>query len=150
SPRPPRSPDGAQRNPGAASPENEVLNPDDGPQERPSIRATELAGRGNEIPLGAILALAYPERIAKNRGAATGAFLLANGRGAYVDPVSALAREPFLAVAELIGSAAQSRITLATAIDLADIESRFADRIEAAEEVTCDAKTVTLRARRSR
>ena len=107
-------------------------------------------GRGEETPLGPVLALAYPERIAKNRGAATGAFLLANGRGAYVDPISPLAREPFLAVAELIGSAAQSRITLAAAIDLADIERRFADRIEAAEEVTCDARTLALRARRSR
>ncbi len=108
------------------------------------------AGRGEDVPPGAVLALAYPERIAKNRGAAAGAFLLANGRGGYVDPVSPLAREPFLAVAELVGSAAQSRITLATAIDLADIERRFADRIEAAEEITCDAKTLTLRARRSR
>jgi ATP-dependent helicase HrpB len=108
------------------------------------------AGRGEEPPLGAILALAYPERIARNRGGATGTFLLANGRGAYVDSVSSLAREPFLAVAELIGSAAQSRITLATAIDPADIETRFADRIEAGEAVTCDAKTLTLRARRSR
>jgi ATP-dependent helicase HrpB len=179
--RSPRSPDGAQRNPGAASRQDEALNPDYGPQKRPSIRATgrvgggdlsptevgftrlrhlkkgrnrqqpiSIAGRGEEPPLGAVLALAYPERIAKNRGAATGAFLLVNGRGAYVDPASPLAREPFLAVAELIGSAAQSRIMLATAIDLADLETRFADRIEAAEEVTCDAKTLTLRARRSR
>ena len=105
---------------------------------------------GREPSLGAVLALAYPERIAKNRGAAAGAFLLANGRGASVDPASALAREPFLAVAELIGSAAQSRITLATAIDLADIERRFPGRIEATEEVNCDAKTLSLRARRSR
>ena len=105
---------------------------------------------GREPCLGAILALAYPERIAKNRAAATGAFLLANGRGAYVDSASPLGREPFLAVAELVGSAAQSRVTLATAIDLADIEARFADRIEVREEVTCDAKTATLRARRSR
>src|SRR5262249_54419308 len=109
------------------------------------------AGRGEERPpTGAILALAYPERIAKNRGSAAGAFLLANGRGAYVDPASPLAREAFLAVAELIGSAAQSRITLAAAIDLADIEARFADRIEATEEVACDPRTLSLRARRSR
>jgi ATP-dependent helicase HrpB len=154
-----RSPDGAKRNPGfpsrhgTASPTESPTSPpgaargapDYGPQERPSIRAT-----GGELSLGAILALAYPERIAKNRGAATGAFLLANGRGAYVDPASPLAREPFLAVAELIGGAAQSRITLATAIDLADIEARFADRIEAGEEVTCDPKTLALRARRWR
>ncbi len=104
----------------------------------------------DEPTTGAILALAYPERIARNRGAAAGAFLLANGRGAQIDPASSLAREPFLAVAELIGTAAQSRITLATAISLADIEARFADRIEAAEEITCDAKTLALRCRRSR
>jgi ATP-dependent helicase HrpB len=103
-----------------------------------------------ELSFGAILALAYPERIAKNRGGSTGTFLLANGRGAQVDPASPLARESYLAVAELIGSAAQSRITLATAIDLADIESRFADRIQAGEDVACDPKTLTLRARRWR
>jgi ATP-dependent helicase HrpB len=113
--------------------------------------ADSSAPQGGRTPsLGVVLALAYPERIAKNRGAATGAFLLANGRGAFVDPASALAREPFLAVAELIGSAAQSRITLATAIDLAEIERRFPGSIEATEEVNCDAKTLTLRARRSR
>ena len=113
--------------------------------------ADSSAPQGGRAPsFGAVLALAYPERIAKNRGAATGAFLLANGRGAFVDPASALAREPFLAVAELIGSAAQSRITLATAIDLADIERRFPGSIDAPEEVNCDAKTLTLRASRSR
>jgi ATP-dependent RNA helicase HrpB len=100
--------------------------------------------------VGATLALAYPERLAKNRGAAAGAFLLANGRGANIDPASPLAREPFLAVAEIIGSAAQGRITLAAAIDLADIEARFADRIEAREEVTVDAGMLALRCRRSR
>jgi ATP-dependent RNA helicase HrpB len=121
------------------------------PPQSPSKTGVDapMGGRGNHS-LGAILALAYPERIAKNRGAAAGAFLLANGRGARVDAASPLAREPYLAVAELIGAAAQSRITLATAIDLADIEARFADRIVSTEEVTCDPQTLALRARRSR
>jgi ATP-dependent helicase HrpB len=104
----------------------------------------------SSVAVGAILALAYPERLAKNRGAAAGAFLLANGRGAAIDPASPLAREPYLAVAEIIGSAAQGRITLAAAIGLADIEARFADRIEAREEVSVDPATLTLRCRRSR
>jgi ATP-dependent helicase HrpB len=104
----------------------------------------------SSIAVGAILALAYPERLAKNRGAAAGAFLLANGRGAAIDPASPLAREPYLAVAEIIGSAAQGRITLAAAIGLADIEARFADRIEAREEVSVDPATLALRCRRSR
>ena len=99
---------------------------------------------------GAILALAYPDRIAKNRGGGNGAFLLANGRGANVDAASALAREPYLAVAEIIGSAAQGRIVLAAAIALADIEAHFADRIEATEEVTFDPPSLSLRGRRLR
>ena len=74
--------------------------------------------------VGALLALAYPDRIAKNRGAG-GAFLLANGRGANVDPASPLAREPFLAVAEITGTAAQGRIVLAAPLTLAEIEARF-------------------------
>src|SRR5215813_11717236 len=128
--------------------------PDPSPQGGGERKRSAAPGKGRPPPadgepsLGAILALAYPERIAKNRGTTAGAFLLANGRGAYVDPASPLAREPFLAVAELIGGAAQSRITLATAIDLADIEIRFSDRLEAVEEVTGEATTSALSDRR--
>jgi ATP-dependent helicase HrpB len=99
---------------------------------------------------GSILALAYPERIAKSRGTAAGSYLLANGRGAHIDPAAALAREPFLAVAELTGAASQSRIVLAAAISLAEIESRFGARIQNREEVAFDAGSASLRARRFR
>jgi ATP-dependent helicase HrpB len=98
--------------------------------------------------VGALLALAYPDRIAKNRG--TGAFLLANGRGANIDPASPLARESYLAVAEIVGSAAQGRVVLAAAITPAEIEMRFAERIEATQEVMCDAQSLSLRGRRLR
>jgi ATP-dependent helicase HrpB len=103
-----------------------------------------------ELSIGALLALAYPERIGKSRGAAAGAFLLANGRGAIVDAASALAREPFLAVAELTGSAAAGRILSAAPITLAEIEQKFADRIETREEITFDTASLKLRGRKSR
>jgi ATP-dependent helicase HrpB len=99
---------------------------------------------------GSLLALAYPDRIAKSRGGGNGAFLLANGRGGHVDPASSLAREPFLAVAELTGAAAASRIILAAPITLAEIEARFAEHIEDREAVTFDAASASLRARRTR
>ncbi len=117
---------------------------------RHASRATlPLAGGGIEST-GAILALAYPDRVAKNRGGGSGAFLLANGRGGNVDAASNLAREPFLVVAELTGAAASSRIVLAAAISLDEIEARFADRIEDRETVTFDTGSASLRARRSR
>ena len=105
---------------------------------------------GGELSVGVLLALAYPERIAKNRGGAAGAFLLVNGRGANIDPASSLAREPFLAVAELAGTAAQGRILSAAPITLAEIEQRFSDRIDTREEIAFDAASASLRGRRSR
>ena len=106
-------------------------------------------GREDAPSVGALLALAYPDRIAKNRGAG-GAFLLANGRGVNIDPASSLARAPFLAVAEIAGSAAQGRIVLAAPLTLAEIEAQFSDRIEGREEIAFDEPSASLRARRLR
>jgi ATP-dependent helicase HrpB len=104
----------------------------------------------DEASAGSLLALAYPDRIAKSRGGGGGAFLLANGRGGAIDKASALAREPFLAVAELTGAAAASRILLAAPITLTEIEARFGGKIEDRDVVSFDAGSASLRARRSR
>jgi ATP-dependent helicase HrpB len=118
--------------------------------------AEEAAGWASKIlsgqatSVGSLLALAYPDRVGRNRHGEAGAFLLANGRGASVDPTAALAREPFLAVAELTGSAAGSRILLAAPITPEEIESQFAGHIDARDEVVFDAKSAALRGRRFR
>ncbi len=123
-------------------------------ERRPAASAgatTDSAGtERNDRSLGALLAPAYPQRIAKSRGGATGAFLLANGRGANIDPASPLAREPYLAVAQLTGSAASGRILLAAPISLAEIEQLFADRIEEREEIVFDPASASLRGRKTR
>jgi ATP-dependent helicase HrpB len=106
--------------------------------------------RKGEASSGSLLALAYPDRIAKSRGGGGGAFLLANGRGGVIDKASALAREAFLAVAELTGAAAASRILLAAPITLTEIEARFGGKIEDRDVVSFDAGSASLRARRSR
>jgi ATP-dependent helicase HrpB len=97
---------------------------------------------------GIMLAFAFPDRVARNRG--NGSFVLANGRGAAVEQSSALARAPYIAVAELTGTAAQGRILLAAPIAQADIELRFADEIETADEISFDRSAMALRARRKR
>src|SRR5215204_5012728 len=92
---------------------------------------------------GIMLALAFPDRVARNRG--NGSFVLANGRGAAVDQTSALARAPYIAVAELTGTAAHGRILLAASIAQEDIEARFADQIEDREEISFDRGAMALR-----
>jgi ATP-dependent helicase HrpB len=108
-----------------------------------------LGDENRSVPPGVLLALAYPDRIAKTRGAG-GAFLLANGRGANLDPASALSREPFLAVGEIAGTAAQGRILLAAALTLAEIETHFGDRIESRDDIAFDEQSLSLRGRQVR
>jgi ATP-dependent RNA helicase HrpB len=102
-----------------------------------------------DLSVGALLARAYPDRVARSRGPG-GSFLLANGRGAQLDPASALSREPYLAVAEVAGSAAQGRIILAAALTLVEVETLFADRIEARDDIGFDAESTSLQARHLR
>ncbi|MDO9587333.1 MAG: ATP-dependent helicase HrpB [Brevundimonas sp.] len=82
-------------------------------------------GQGGEIDPGALLAEAFPERVARARGK-PGEVLLASGRGAFLDPTDLLAREPWLAVAELGGGEARDRIRLAAPLDPATLEARIA------------------------
>ncbi|MFG1394132.1 ATP-dependent helicase HrpB [Xanthobacter agilis] len=122
--------------------------------------ARRLAGRWAELAGGAtvseeapspaaLLALAYPDRVAKARGDGT-RFLLANGRGAVMDPAASLARAPFLAVAEVTGRAEAARITLAAALTGDEVETQFADAITEGTEVAFDPASGTVRARRVR
>jgi ATP-dependent helicase HrpB len=85
-------------------------------------------GDGEPVSDGLITAFAYPERIAKARGG-QGEFQLVGGRGAFVEPTDPLAREPWLAVAELGGGERRDRILLAAPLDPAEL-SAFADQFE--------------------
>ena len=127
----------------------EVARMGGGERRGPSRGGEQRGPSKGQLSPGVLLALAYPDRIAKTRGAG-GAFLLANGRGANLDPASALSREPFLAVGEIAGTAAQGRILLAAALPLADIEAHFAARIERRDEVTFDEANASLRGRQVR
>ncbi|MGL4261771.1 MAG: ATP-dependent helicase HrpB, partial [Afipia sp.] len=98
------------------------------------------------LSTGLMLALAFPDRVARNRG--NGSFVLANGRGASIEQTSALAKSPYIAVAELTGTAANGRILLAAPITQGEIEAQFADHIQTDDEITFDRAAMALRARR--
>ena len=106
------------------------------------------SGRRAEAGLstGVMLAFAYPDRIARNRG--NGSFVLANGRGAMLEQTAALAKAPYIAVGELSGTAAAGRILLAAPISQEEIEAHFAAHIELADEVAFDPSALAVRARR--
>jgi ATP-dependent helicase HrpB len=114
-------------------------------------RIARLAGAASgdvdEDRAGAVLALAYPDRVAKGRGAA---FTMVSGRAAMVDESSPLAREPFLVIADIAGAAGRAQILLAAPITFAEVEDLFASDMVENAEVSIEAESGGVRARRTR
>ncbi|WP_068083367.1 ATP-dependent helicase HrpB [Polycladidibacter stylochi] len=107
--------------------------PRDMDMKRQSSRWCKMVGGSNDGPMNFeeaadILSLAYPDRIAQQRGA-NGRFRLSNGRGAKLSEDDALARTAFISVAEVQGTAANSRIYLCAPYDRQDLENRYAKQL---------------------
>ncbi|PTD17995.1 ATP-dependent helicase HrpB [Sphingomonas fennica] len=120
------------------------------PPARHSGRPPPLPEAERENALAACVALAFPDRVARRRDASGENWIAVGGRGFRLDPLSPLARGEWLAVAETQGSAAGARILSAAAIELADIEALFADRIAMVRDVRFDPATGGVIARRER
>jgi len=95
---------------------------------------------------GALLLRAYPDRLAKARGA-YGRYVLANGRGATLDETDPLARQPLLVVADLQGKAQNARIAAAATISEEEARNVLHGRISRATETAFDAERRTVRVR---
>ncbi len=120
--------------------------------------AQSLGRKANmaELPAedcGPLLAIAYPDRIAKARGQSGPRgtpYLLANGRAAMLEFGNSLSRSPFLVVAEMVGRAADSRILIAASLDEAQLEAVAGARMETRDETSFDPASASLRSRRLR
>jgi ATP-dependent helicase HrpB len=100
----------------------------------PAVRPGGTPAVRGSADHGVLLARAWPERVAKARGA-PGEYQLASGRGAFLDPALALARAPWLAVADLGGGATRDRILLAGALDPADLAAALPDALVAEDRL---------------
>lgn len=102
--------------------------------------------------LGALLALAYPDRVAQQRRAGGAEYRLANGRAAQFGEVDALMKEPWLVVADLGSRQGQreERIYLAAELDPGLFENVLAEQVSVVEQLEWDEKENVLRAERQR
>ncbi|MGH8402673.1 MAG: ATP-dependent helicase HrpB, partial [Gammaproteobacteria bacterium] len=88
--------------------------------------------------VGVLLALAYPDRIAKRRSGIAPRYLLSNGRGAFLREGDPLGAAPWLAVAELDGNPREARIYLAASVSEAELREVFAAQVETRDVVEWD------------
>ncbi len=99
---------------------------------------------------GACLALAYPDRLSRSRGADGTDWASVGGRGFRLDGSSPLAGQTWLAVGETQGQAAGARILSAAAISENEVEALFGDRITVRTIVRFDAQAGAVTALRER
>jgi ATP-dependent helicase HrpB len=108
------------------------------------------ASQARAHDLGIAVALAYPDRLSRRRGADGGHWQSVGGRGFRLDPASPLARSQWLAVAEVAGHASGARILSAAAIDESAVIELFGDRIETRHDGAFDAASGSVTPTRSR
>lgn len=86
-------------------------------------------GRSGGLGVGAVLALAYPDRIAVRRSQ-PGQFQLRGGSGGWMPDTDVLAHERFVVAADLDGRRELARIRIAAALDAAELAEALADQVE--------------------
>ncbi|AVD84959.1 ATP-dependent helicase HrpB [Pseudomonas sp. SWI6] len=102
--------------------------------------------------LGALLALAYPDRVAQQRREGGAEYRLANGRAALFAEVDALMKCPWLVIADLGSRQGQreERIYLAAEFDPALLDGVLAEQVDVLDILDWDERENVLRAERQR
>lgn len=105
---------------------------------RTAQRWAELAGgarMAEPVSPGALVALAFPDRLARRRDARGEDWQSVGGRGFRLDPASSLATAEWLAVAEAQGAAGGARIMSAAAVEEDAVIRLFESRITSLTDV---------------
>jgi ATP-dependent helicase HrpB len=126
---------------------------DRSPRANAARRMSERWAEGQHSTNGGLaqsVALAFPDRLARRRDSSGEHWQSVGGRGFRLDPASPLARNEWLAIAEVAGAASGARILSATHIDLNEVERLFADAIEQFSEVRFDPSTGSISATKGR
>ncbi|MGY4660356.1 ATP-dependent helicase HrpB [Pseudomonas chlororaphis] len=102
--------------------------------------------------LGALLALAYPDRVAQQRRPGGAEYRLANGRAALFSETDSLMKQPWLVIADLGSRQGQreERIYLAADFDPALFDSVLAEQVRCVDQLDWDEREGLLRAERQR
>ncbi|MCY1513477.1 ATP-dependent helicase HrpB [compost metagenome] len=100
--------------------------------------------------LGALLAFAYPDRVARQRRDGSADYRLANGRAAQFGEPDALMKEPWLVVADLGSRQGQreERIYLAAALNPTFFDTVLAEQVSQRDELEWDEREGVLKAER--
>ena len=103
---------------------------------------------GDGLTPGALLALAYPDRVARRRPGQPACYLLASGREVRLREDDPLIGKEFLVAAHLDAGRKEGRVYLAAGVSERELRSVLSDQIGQVSEVAWDQRTKAVVARR--
>jgi ATP-dependent RNA helicase HrpB len=110
--------------------------------------APEAAASRAGASIGGLLALAFPDRIGRQRAGGEGRFTLTNGHGAHFAAPQGLARQELIVAVDLDDRERDARIRLAAPVGREEIETLMAARLERRDSVEWNARAQAVLARR--
>ena len=111
--------------------------------------ADSAAARGAAgATAGGLLALAFPDRIGRQRPGGEGRFTLTNGRGAHFAEPQSLSRQELIVAVDLDDRERDARIRLAAPLGRREVEELMASRLERADSVEWSEREEAVLARR--
>ncbi|HEX5459899.1 MAG TPA: ATP-dependent helicase HrpB [Steroidobacteraceae bacterium] len=112
----------------------------------PAASSASGLTRGDSV--GGLLALAFPDRIGRQRAGGEGRFTLTNGRGAHFVEPQGLSRQQLIVAVDLDDRERDARIRLAAPLSREEIDEHMASRLERSDSVTWNAREQAVLARR--
>lgn len=101
-----------------------------------SALAGAPAGTGGGLSPGAVLSLAFPDRIGQRRPGSAPRYLLANGKGAALPAEDELGTAPYIVAADLDGDPREALVRLALPVTEADLRALHGAALR--HETVCD------------
>jgi ATP-dependent helicase HrpB len=103
-----------------------------------------LSKDSTEVPIGVLIALAYPDRIARRRGQGQ-RYLMASGAGAVLAEHDTLGKSEWLAIAQLDGAAGDGKVRLAAPLTFQQAEKFFPHLIREEDGTFWDSKSSSVK-----
>jgi ATP-dependent helicase HrpB len=112
----------------------------------PTAATGSGAARGGSV--GGLLALAFPDRIGRQRTGGEGRFTLTNGRGAHFAEAQGLSRQELIVAVDLDDRERDARIRLAAPLSRQEIDEHMGSRLERSDSIEWNAREQAVLARR--
>ena len=103
-------------------------------QEITRLKKLAPSTQSDPLSLGAMAALAYPDRIGQRRNGDVPRYILSGGKGAVMEPSDVLGNAPYIIVTDTDGNPREARIRQAVQIELSEIRALCDDQISWIDE----------------